>query len=46
MCSSDLVAALWAEGTTQVSELRHIKRGYQALDRNLRALGADICETP
>ena len=41
-----VVAALGAEGTTQVSELRHIKRGYQALDRNLRALGADICETP
>lgn len=40
------VAALGAEGTTQVSELRHIKRGYQGLDKNLRALGADIREIP
>lgn len=41
-----VVAGLGAEGNTQVSELRHIKRGYQALDKNLRALGADICEVP
>ncbi len=41
-----VVAALGAEGTTQVSELRHIKRGYQALDKNLRALGAEIREIP
>ena len=41
-----VVAALGAEGTTQVSELRHIRRGYQALDKNLRALGADIREIP
>ena len=39
-------AALGAEGTTRVSELRHIRRGYQALDKNLRALGADIREIP
>lgn len=41
-----VVAALGAEGTSQVSELRHIKRGYQGLDKNLRALGADIRELP
>ena len=41
-----VVAALGAEGTTHVSELRHIKRGYQALDKNLRALGAEIREIP
>lgn len=41
-----VVAALGAEGTSQVSELRHIKRGYQGLDKNLRALGADIREIP
>ena len=41
-----VVAALGAEGTTRVSELRHIRRGYQALDKNLRALGADIREIP
>ncbi|MCI8914057.1 MAG: UDP-N-acetylglucosamine 1-carboxyvinyltransferase [Lawsonibacter sp.] len=41
-----VVAALGAEGTTQVSELRHIRRGYQNLDRNLRSLGAEIREIP
>ena len=41
-----VVAALGAEGTSQVSELRHIRRGYQGLDRNLRAIGADIREIP
>ena len=41
-----VVAALGAEGTTQVSELRHIKRGYQALDKTLRDLGADLLEIP
>lgn len=41
-----VVAALGAEGTTQVGELRHIKRGYQGLDKNLQALGADIREVP
>ena len=41
-----VVAALGAEGTTQVGELRHIRRGYQNLDRNLRALGAEIREIP
>ena len=39
-----VVAALGAEGTTQVSELRHIRRGYQSLEQNLRALGAEIKE--
>ena len=41
-----VVAGLGAEGTTRVGELRHIRRGYQALDKNLRALGADIREIP
>ena len=41
-----VVAGLGAEGTTQVSGLRHVRRGYQALDRNLSALGAEIREAP
>lgn len=41
-----VVAGLSAEGATQVSELRHILRGYQDLDRNLRTLGADIRKLP
>ena len=39
-----VVAALGAEGTTLVSDLRHIRRGYDRLDRGLRALGAGIRE--
>lgn len=39
-----VVAALGAEGITQVTDLRHIRRGYDGLDRSLRALGADIRE--
>ena len=41
-----VVAALGAEGTGQVSGLRHIRRGYEALDKNLRALGANIILIP
>ena len=36
------VAALGAEGTTRIEGLAHIMRGYEALDRTLCALGADI----
>ena len=41
-----VVAGLGAEGRTTVSDLRHIRRGYDGLDRGLRALGADIREIP
>lgn len=36
------VAALAAEGETSVSEIAHIDRGYQCIERDLRTLGADI----
>ena len=41
-----VVAGLAAEGVTQVSGLRHIRRGYQALDQSLHTLGAHIREIP
>ena len=41
-----VVAGLGAEGTTEVSDLHHICRGYEKLPQNLRALGADIQELP
>ena len=41
-----VVAGLGAEGTTVVTDLQHIRRGYDGLDRALRALGADIWEIP
>lgn len=49
VCAGDLrggaalvVAGLKAEGTTTVSGLCHIDRGYADFDRKLRALGASI----
>jgi len=37
-----VLAGLSAEGTTDVTQLEHIDRGYAALDEKLRALGARI----
>ena len=37
-----IIAGLAARGVTEVSGLCHLDRGYEALDRNLRSLGADI----
>lgn len=36
------VAALAAEGETCITEISHIDRGYESIERDLRALGADI----
>lgn len=36
------VAALCADGTTTISEIHHIERGYERLDDKLKALGAAI----
>ena len=36
------VAALGAEGTTVLSGLSHIDRGYEGLEEMLRSLGADV----
>ena len=37
-----VVAALMAEGVTEIREVYHIDRGYEDLERKLHALGADI----
>lgn len=37
-----LLAGLQAEGETRVCDAGHIRRGYASLDRELRALGADL----
>jgi len=37
-----VLAALVAQGTTRVEEIHHLDRGYEALDRKLRSLGATI----
>ncbi len=39
-----VVAALGAEGTSRVSQLHHIRRGYERFPECLRALGASIWE--
>ena len=41
-----IVAALCADGQTQVRRLRYIDRGYANLETKLRALGADIVRVP
>jgi UDP-N-acetylglucosamine 1-carboxyvinyltransferase len=37
-----LIAALCAEGTTEIGNIRQIDRGYERIDDRLRALGARI----
>lgn len=37
-----VVAALTAEGRTEISDIYHLDRGYEALDDKLRALGAVV----
>jgi UDP-N-acetylglucosamine 1-carboxyvinyltransferase len=37
-----LIAALCAEGVTEIGNVRHIDRGYERIDERLRALGARI----
>ncbi len=37
-----LIAALCAEGTTEIGNVRHIDRGYERIDERLRDLGARI----
>ena len=39
---SMVLAGLGAEGITEVSEIRHIERGYEGLVEKLRSLGAEI----
>lgn len=40
-----LVAALSARGTTRISGIEHIDRGYERIDTRLRTVGADIKRT-
>ncbi len=40
--ASLILAGLRAEGRTEVSRVYHLDRGYERLERKLRALGADI----
>ena len=37
-----VIAALSADGKSEISGVKHIKRGYDSLEENLKSLGADI----
>ena len=37
-----LIAALGAEGTSHIHNIRQIERGYENIDERLRSLGADV----
>lgn len=37
-----VLAGLVAEGTTEINRIYHLDRGYEHIERKLRALGADI----
>jgi UDP-N-acetylglucosamine 1-carboxyvinyltransferase len=43
--ASLILAALAAEGNTEISRVYHIDRGYQAIEKKFSALGADIKRT-
>ena len=37
-----VIAALSADGTTEISDMHHVDRGYEDLEDRLAALGADL----
>ena len=37
-----IIAGLAAEGVTEIENIHYIERGYEGIERKLRALGADI----
>lgn len=38
-----IIAGLMAEGVTEITDLKHIDRGYEKIEEKFKALGADIC---
>lgn len=41
-----IIAALAAQGVTEVEEICHIERGYESIEEKLQALGANIRRVP
>ncbi len=37
-----VIAALSAEGTTEIEDIFHVERGYEDIEKKLRAIGADV----
>ncbi len=44
--ASLVLAALGADGVTEISEIHHLKRGYEALCEKFNSLGAKVWEAP
>ncbi len=44
--ASLVLAALGAEGVTEIAEIQHLKRGYEALCEKFSRLGAKVWEAP
>jgi len=40
-----IVAALGAQGVTEINDIYHVERGYESIEVKLRALGADIVKS-
>ncbi len=40
-----IVAALGAQGVTEINDIYHVERGYESIEVKLRALGADIIKS-
>lgn len=40
-----IVAALGAQGVTEINDIYHVERGYERIEVKLRALGADIVKS-
>jgi len=43
--TSLILAGLAAEGSTVISNVEHIDRGYEEIDKRLNSIGADIIRT-
>ncbi len=41
-----ILAALGADGTTEIADIRHVDRGYEDIDGKLTALGAEVSRQP
>ncbi|MBQ3008779.1 MAG: UDP-N-acetylglucosamine 1-carboxyvinyltransferase [Oscillospiraceae bacterium] len=39
-----IIAALCAEGQSEITEIQHVERGYVDIVKKIRALGGDICK--
>jgi UDP-N-acetylglucosamine 1-carboxyvinyltransferase len=41
-----ILAALGADGVTEIADVDHVDRGYEDMDGKLAALGADVSRQP